>query len=102
MGEAGCNRHDFLYVLKYWEIRAIMDGYRRRERTFCVMTRWSTFMQMCTGMADLQKAGIHHADDLIKFPWETEEEARNLPSMEEVEDIRRRLQEENMRMGDRQ
>ena len=73
MGEIGFNRETFLHTLQWWEVRAIIEGYRRRSRTFCTMLRWSTFMQMNTGMADLKKAGIYEPQDLIKFPWETEE-----------------------------
>jgi hypothetical protein len=70
VGEIGFSRDKFLYGLKWWEIKAIIDGYRKRERTYLLMTRWSTFMIMCTGMADLKKSGIHSATDLMTFPWE--------------------------------
>ena len=70
MGEIGFSRDKFLYALKWWEIKAIIDGYRKRERTYLLMTRWSTFMIMCTGNADMNKAGIRSATDLMKFPWE--------------------------------
>lgn len=74
MGEIGFNRETFLRTLQWWEVRAIIEGYRRRSRTFCTMLRWSTFMQMNTGMADLKKAGIYEPEDLIKFPWEKDRE----------------------------
>jgi len=63
------------------------------------MTRWSTFMQMCTGMADIKKAGINSAEDLMKFSWEKEEDDDNKPSDDEVEEMRRMLQEENRKAG---
>jgi hypothetical protein len=66
----GFSRDKFLYALKWWEIKAIIDGYRKRERTYLLMTRWSTFMIMSTGMADLSKAGIKTEKDLIRFSWE--------------------------------
>lgn len=91
MGEIGFNRDQFLHVLKWWEIRAIIDGYRKRERTYLLMTRWSTFMLMCTGMADLKKAGIFNAQDLLTFPWEQDEQLRNLPTPEEFEEMNRIL-----------
>ena len=75
MGEVGFSRDKFLYALKWWEIKAIIDGYRKRERTYLSMTRWSTYMIMCTGMADLKKAGIHNVTDLMKFPWDKETES---------------------------
>lgn len=55
-------------------------------------------MVMSTGMADLGKAGIHSADDLLKFPWEYDYSDDNIPSMEVVEEMRRQLQEENARI----
>lgn len=82
VGEIGFDRDQFLHLLKWWEIRAIIDGYHKRERTYCVLTRWSTFMIMCTGMADLKKAGIHHAEDLMTFPWEKN---KNMPTAEDID-----------------
>ena len=70
----GFNRETFLRTLQWWEVRAIIEGYRRRSRTFCTMLRWSTFMLMNTGMANLRKAGIYEPEDLMPFPWEKEGE----------------------------
>lgn len=99
MGEVGFPRKEFLYELKWWEIQAIIDGYRKRERTFLVMTRWATYMQMSTGMADLSKAGIHEPQDLMRFSWE-EETDHSLPLTEEQQQaIREQLQAENRKNG---
>ena len=89
MGEVGFNRDQFLHTLKWWEIRAIIDGYRKREHTYLLMTRWSTFMLMCTGMADLKKAGIHTAEDLLQFSWEKDEQRKNMFTAEELAEIDR-------------
>ena len=94
MGEVGFSRDEFLHVLKWWEIKAIIDGYRKRERTFCTMIRWSTFHQMCTGMADLKKAGIYDEYDLLRFPWEEEREKEEW-SDEDIQRERDWLIEEN-------
>lgn len=99
VGEIGIARDTFLYELKWWEIKAIIEGYRRRERTFCLMTRWSTFMTMCTGMADLKKAGISSEKDLMKFPWENDNADTELPSDEDVERMRDELIEMNKKMA---
>lgn len=32
MGEIGIPRHDFLYDLRFWEVRRIIRGYRKRNR----------------------------------------------------------------------
>lgn len=87
MGEIGYNRNEFLRELKWWEIKAIIAGYRKRERTYLLMTRWSTFMIMCTGMADLKKTGIHSAEDLIEFSWEKAEKRKNMFSSEEIAEL---------------
>ena len=95
MGEIGFDRETFLRTLEWWEVKAIIDGYRKRERTFCTMTRWSTFMQMNTGMANLQKAGIYEPEDLIKFPWEVKEKSIQEWSDEEIQRERDWLIEQN-------
>ena len=32
MGEIGISRREFLYNLRFWEVRRIIRGYRRRDR----------------------------------------------------------------------
>lgn len=32
MGEIGIPRHEFLYVISFWEARRIIKGYRKRNR----------------------------------------------------------------------
>lgn len=91
MGEVGFSRDQFLYGLKWWEINAIIDGYRKRERTYLLMTRWSTFMIMCTGMSDLKKAGIHSADDLLRFSWEENDRRNDMFTPEELAEIDKML-----------
>lgn len=88
VGEIGIPHDRFMYGLCWWQIKSIVKGYRKRERTFCVMTRWATFMQMCTGMADLTKAGIYEAQDLIRFEWEKDS---SIPEDEVVEQMREKL-----------
>ena len=34
MGEIGIPRHEFLYDLKFWEVRRIIRGYRKRGKIF--------------------------------------------------------------------
>lgn len=59
------------------------------------MLRWSTFMQMNTGMADLKKAGIYEPEDLIKFPWEKEREKSEEWSDEAIQREREWLIQQN-------
>lgn len=95
MGEIGIDRDLFLYDLRLWEVRAIVRGYRRRERGMWEMVRWQTFCTMQTGMADLKKAGINGVRDLLTFPWEEEAEREPPISAEEVERIREELRRAN-------
>lgn len=95
MGEVGIERDTFLYEIEFWEIKCIVSGYRKRERTFCLMTRWATFMQMCTGMADISKSGIHTPEDLMRFPWEKEQNEAAPITEEEQEEIRAELRRLN-------
>lgn len=32
MGEIGISRHEFLYDIRFWEVRRIIRGYRQRDR----------------------------------------------------------------------
>lgn len=32
MGEIGIPRHEFLYDIRFWEVRRIIRGYRQRDR----------------------------------------------------------------------
>lgn len=95
MGEIGIDRIQFFYHLPFWEISAIISGYRKREQTFCNMTRWATYMIMSSSMSDLRKAGIHSVTDLLTFPWD-KSEARPI-SEEEEEAIREELRRENQK-----
>lgn len=97
MGEVGYNRNEFLHELRWWEIKAIIDGYRKRERTYLLMTRWSTYMIMSTGMADLRKAGITSAQDLMEFSWENDEKRHTMFTPDELEEIDKML---NPKKGD--
>ena len=85
VGEIGIPRHEFLYELSFQEVRLIIRGYRRRERTSWEQIRWQTFWLLHNGMTDLKKAGINSADDLLHFPWDDED--MELPSEEEVNDL---------------
>lgn len=98
MGEIGFNRREFLRELRWWEVRAIIEGYRKRERLTWTVARWQTFLLMHNGMTDLKKAGIHTAADLIRFPWEKDDDVAPI-SDEEVERLQRMMREENARLA---
>ena len=87
VGEIGIPRREFLYDIDFQEVKLIIRGYRKRERTTCNMIRWQTFWLLHNGMADLKKAGINVPEDLISFPWDKEDEDIDLPTDEEVADM---------------
>lgn len=99
VGEIGFDRGTFLQVLRWWEIKAIIDGYRKRERNFLIMTRWATYMHMSTGLANLHEAGIYQPEDLLRFSWEKKVDRDNTITEEEKQAIRERLREENKKNG---
>ena len=73
MGEIGYSRREFLYDLRWWEIRCIIRGYNRRHRDLWSSSRWQTYnlMQAFCGSKALGEAGIYKPTDLIKFPWDS-------------------------------
>ena len=46
---------------------------------------------------DLKRGGIYTPQDLIRFPWEDEGQESDLPTDEEVNEMRRQIQAENER-----
>lgn len=72
-----------------------MRGYNRRCRDLWSAVRWHAFQVMAAmPYSNLGKAGIHKPSDLIQFPWDVESDA-DIPSDEEIEEMRRILQGEN-------
>lgn len=88
--------------LWYWEIKAIIAGYRKRDQQAWERTRWQTFMLMHNGMVDLSKAGITSPIDLLRFPWDTDDDespASDMPTKAEIEQLRKELNEHNARLA---
>lgn len=97
VGEIGRSQHEFLYEMCAWQLRLCIRGYYRRNRDMWSAIRWATYNLMCVSMADLKKAGIYKPTDLIKFPWDTDNSI-DLPNQDEIEELRRSIQEENERL----
>ena len=97
MGEIGYNKDEFLHVLKFWEIRSIIKGYRNRSHTQWESVRLGAYLVM-SSMSDLRKAGICRDTDLVKFAWERSTPSTNQPSMEEIESLRELMRQENARL----
>lgn len=87
MGEIGFPRREFLYDIAFWEARRIIRGADARTRQMWGAFRWQTYNIMLSqvGSEELRKNGIHHAADLLPFPWEKEPEKP--VSEEDAEDL---------------
>ena len=98
VGEIGYNREEFLFKLKWWEVKAILNGYRRRERTYVETVRWQTWVIIST-----LGAKINIPKDLRELPWDDEDEETMQPITEdeknelqrEMEEINKHLAEQN-------
>jgi hypothetical protein len=90
VGEIGITRQEFLYVLKFWEIILIIRGYFCRHHSGWEQARLIAYNAAhCMG-------GKHQPPPItswLKFPWE--KECIDLPSNDEIEEIRRNLQQQN-------
>lgn len=95
VGEIGISRKEFLYELQLWELRAIIRGYRKRERSLWHIARWQTFWLLHNGLLDTNKAGLHEEKDLATFPWEEKQNEAVRMTDEEIEEERRKLQQLN-------
>ena len=81
MGEIGISRHEFLHVINFWEAQRIKRGYRKRERTMCLMIRRQTFWMVKCSLADTAK--IRDEADLWKLPWDEEDDDIEPPISDE-------------------
>lgn len=79
-----------------WEIRATIDGYRRRQREDWRRTRWETWWLLnAMPMVDIRKAGINSMSDLMKLPEDNDEENSSGPDEQEIADLRKMMEEMN-------
>ena len=106
VGEIGISRREYLYELDYLDMVQIERGYERRHRHAWSIGRWQTFHLMAAfcGGENLQKSGIHSPVDLIRFPWDYKphkagDDESNMLTPAVVEELRRKIREENERNG---
>lgn len=106
VGEIGIPRREYLYELDYLDMVQIERGYERRHRHAWSIGRWETFHLMAAfcGGENLQKSGIHTPVDLIRFPWDYSpnkagDDESDMPTPAVVEELRRKMREENERNG---
>ena len=106
VGEIGIPRREYLYELDYLDMVQIERGYERRHRHAWSIGRWETFHLMAAfcGGKNLQESGIHTPVDLIRFPWDykphkADDDDSDMPTPAVVEELRRKMREENERNG---
>lgn len=88
MGEIGIPRHEFLYDIRFWEVRRIIRGYRRRERSGWEQARFNAYYIM-SAMCDMSS---YKSDrDIFQFPWEQTPAA--LPTKETVAEMQELIKE---------
>ena len=94
VGEVGIDRNVFLFELPLWEINLIIKGHRRRYRDVWEAARWQSYIWLIARGAK----GVRDIQDLIVFPWEKKEKG-DVPTDDEVEEIREKLRKKNEKEG---
>ena len=96
MGEIGFSRHEFLYDLSWWEVKAVIRGYNARHHQGWEQARLVAHqVHYCMGVKQGETAKT--ATEWITFPWERTQdgEPADLPSDAEVKRLRQMMIEEN-------
>lgn len=92
VGEIGISRHEFLYELRFWEIILIIRGYFKRYHAGWEQARLVAYHAA-------HAMGSKHTPPVITqwlpFDWEKHLHEDDLPSDEEVEEERKKLQAMN-------
>ena len=98
MGEIGISRREFLYELKWWEIKSIIRGYNARHHAGWEQARLIAYnAHYAMGLPKGQTAPT--VDKWIKFAWETSDETPDdIPDDETIEEIRRDIIESNKQL----
>lgn len=89
VGEIGIPRNEFLYVLKLWEINAIVKGYRRRNRE-----HWEMSRHLGLTLCNVMGAKIDSAHDYLPLPWDDITTKKELTE-EEVNELMELMRKEN-------
>jgi len=98
VGEIGIPPVRFKCGLKWWEIKAIVRGYNRREIEMWSATRWHAYHIMSVmPYCDLYGKGVHNPTDLLPLPGDKKN--ANLPTTDEMEQFQREADELNKQRG---
>ena len=105
MGEIGVNRLEYLYELSWLDLILIERGYDRRCRHLWSATRWQAYELMSAQMGgqQMRENGIHSPLDLLKFPWEKNDDGSgggngNMPDAATIAQLRQMMMEENAKV----
>ena len=89
VGEIGIPRNEFLYVLKLWEINAIVKGDRRRNRE-----HWEMSRHLGLTICNVMGAKIDSAHDYLPLPWDDITTKKELTE-EDVNELMELMRKEN-------
>lgn len=81
MGEIGIPRREFLYELRFWEVRRIIRGYRRRDRLKLQMLAECVYASIHT-MRDPKGKTV---EDLFPALFEYDEQMPSGPALTQDE-----------------
>lgn len=97
MGEIGFPRREFLYDIRWWEVRAIIRGYNARHHAGWEQARLVAYnAHYCMG----SKEPVPVVTEWIKFPWEQE---HHTPlSQEDIHDLQEEMRLINMNIKNEQ
>lgn len=96
MGEIGIPRREFLYDLRFWEVRRIVRGYRRRDRLKHQLLAECVYASMYC-MRDAQGKTVESLfPSLFK-----DDDAEEVPEMsaDDFKDMQELIAAENRRLG---
>lgn len=93
VGEIGGNRDEFLYRLKWWEVRAVIRGYLHRYRHLWEIGRVCAYASAhCMG----SKIPPPPPRQWMPFAWEKHRAAGGTqPTEKEIEELRQMIISEN-------
>lgn len=97
MGEIGIQRREFLYDIRFWEVRRIIRGYRKRNRLTNQLLAESVYATIHVMRDPKGKTPRDFFPSL--FPTDDADATDSAPiSSSEVERLRAMMREENARL----
>ena len=97
MGEIGIPRREFLYDLRFWEIRRIVRGYRRRDRLTHQLLAETVYAAIYTMRDPNGKTVDMMFPDLFKNDDDNEEPQMAKEDEEEMIELIRSINAEKMK-----